>query len=105
MANPNELMDEELISLAHALFITEQGKRFLNLLSEKYLMAPVFIPQFGDAQAHIREGENNLIRQFMSWRDIQEQRIYAEKRDKEAAENDLLKKPKRQRKAMRIDYV
>lgn len=54
----------ELITLAHRLFIeNEEGKRFLGLLKERFLLRrEIASPALNSAYAYHAEGENNVIR-------------------------------------------
>lgn len=60
-------LDDELMKSAHELFTTEAGIKFLELLREKFLMAPNCDYTKPDYFAYVRAGENYLVQQLSAW--------------------------------------
>ena len=61
----DERYDSMCRSIYHT-FNTDSGKMLLELLSEQFLKSPVANPGKSPYYAYFREGENNIIRQFMN---------------------------------------
>lgn len=57
---------KELDALIASVFKTDDGKKLLSFLDERFIRQPVCNPGQVDGQGYFREGQNSVIRFFQS---------------------------------------
>lgn len=53
-------------ALIAKVFKSEDGKKVLEFLEERYVKSPVCVPGQPESQGYYREGQNSMVRMFKS---------------------------------------
>jgi hypothetical protein len=62
--------EDNLTYFTRKVFSTEDGKRMLEELKKHFIEEPVAVPGYDISYAHFREGQNDIVRQFIKATEI-----------------------------------